>query len=362
MASSPNGFNFSEAYRKMQPTAERSIITARETAHKTILADAMKSAAKVVDLARLAFGLPVAPERELDDWFGKAVKKGDKHFSLQIDTEEAARIATLLLSDAIHSGYYNISALVIAASFSGKRLCPDDSKIVELARAALADAPRKRGMSFTANLTLPQSQDISKFTTAVAASLDGSTVKAALDAVHSDARSLSTKLVANINQTLQTLTNENRRLAEEVDLLWWHMGGQSFLLGVPVVQVQETALPLLIGADVAAMVTVLPGPHGAYGIIRRALGATADKDQSIADTVLALPAEHRRPFLGEKVFQADDVAVLHYAVKMVSDDDGDQLGPGFEKTTGLKPQTKLTRYQIALQAYHERLFIKHGWL
>jgi hypothetical protein len=110
------------------------------------------------------------------------------------------------------------------------------------------------------------------------------------------------------------------------------------------------------------MVTVLPGPHGAYGIIRRALGPTADKDQTIADTVLALPAEHRRSFLGDKAFQADDIAVLHHAVKMVSDDDTDRLGAGFQRATGLKSQTKLTRYQIALQSYHERLFIKHGWL
>jgi hypothetical protein len=78
--------------------------------------------------------------------------------------------------------------------------------------------------------------------------------------------------------------------------------------------------------------------------------------------VLALPAEHRRSFLGDKAFQADDIAVLHHAVKMVSDDDTDRLGAGFQRATGLKSQTKLTRYQIALQAYHERLFIKHGWL
>ncbi|QND23747.1 hypothetical protein HB774_30140 (plasmid) [Rhizobium leguminosarum bv. viciae] len=362
MASASKSFDFSERYRNMQPTAERSIVEAREIAHKTIVVEAPKSVTKIVDLTRVAFSLPVPPERDFDGWFGKAVKKGDKHFSLQIDKEEAARIATLALSSLVSSGYYGVAALVIAASVAGRRESPGNNEIVQQARTGLAEAPRRRGVAFSATVTTPQVKDISALFAAVVSSGDPQTIKSAIEGVHADARSVSAALVSSVNQTLQTLTNENRRLAEEVDLLWWHLGGHSFLLDVPFSSLPEEAVPMVIGADVAAMVTALPGPYGAYGIIRKALGATADHEQSIVETVGNLPTESRSDFLGNKPFEADDLAILHGAVKAAGSEEVVSLGPRFEKITAINAETKFTRYELALQAYHERLFIKHGWL
>ncbi|MBZ6077575.1 GTPase-associated system all-helical protein GASH [Microvirga puerhi] len=362
MASSSNDFNFSEAYRNLQPTADRSITAARENAHRALRAEAPKSVQKLVDLTRLAFGLPVPEESALEEWFEKPVRKKDAHFSLQIDKEEAARIATLVLSDIIQSRYPSTPALVIAASFSGRRSSPDNGKIVLDAKRALAEAARNRGLSFNAKIDPPQSQDVSKTINAAAASLDSDTVKTALAAVNGEAKSLTSRLIVNINNALQALTAENRRLAEEVDLLWWHLGGYSYVLDRPLSEFDDLALPLVVGNDVAAMVNVLPGPHGALGIIKRALGSTALNEQKISETLKALPSESRPAFLGGGASGANDIAVLNFGVKTLVDEGTGALGRSFQKITGFSGETKLTRYQIALQAYYERLFIKHGWL
>jgi hypothetical protein len=98
------GFTFAEAYRTLQPSADRTITSARETAHKAIRAEATNNVRRQADLARLAFRLPVPPDSGLETWFVKHVQKADSHFSPDMDKEEAARIATLLLLDVIRSG------------------------------------------------------------------------------------------------------------------------------------------------------------------------------------------------------------------------------------------------------------------
>lgn len=357
-----SSFAFAEAYRTLQPGADRTITSARESAHKAIRAEAAKNGRRLADLARLAFGIPVPPDSALETWFVRPIQKTDSHFSPDMDHEESARIATLVLLDVIRSGSKSTPALVIAASFCGRRGSPDGGTVVSEAKSALADLARDRRLSFNTKMATPSWQSLAKPFQAVASNPDGNNIKAALEAINAEAKDSAANLVKTFNETLGALTVENRRLADEVDLLWWHLGGWSYVLNKPLSDVPNLILPLVIGNDVATMISALPGPHGALGIIKQALGAHAADEQKISETLKAYPADLLPLAVGSQYEGLDGIAPLNYGLVTLLNDGGAGFATAFKRTAKISADTKLTRFEIAQQAYYERVFIKHGWV
>lgn len=354
--------NFVEAYRDMQPAASRDVIVAREASYKTILKDAPKDITKLLDLVRLYFDLSPIDDTALDNWFGKALRQKDKVFSLQRDKEEAARIAALGLLGIVQNGFPVTPALVVAASFSGKRRTLDDGRVVSAAVSALADNARTRGLGFTARVPNAKLSTAAPLATITAGS-DPAAIKTALEAVGAEYKSALSATVTGVNQALEDLVRENRRLAEEVDLLWWHLGGWSYLLNAPLKSIDPLAVPIVIGNDVASMISTLPGPHGALGIIRQALGDGCNEEQKLSDTLRALPSSSRAVLLNNFPAGGNDIAPLHFGLRALEfEASGPSQASVFKRSTQLSFDIKLTRFEIARQAFYERMFIKHGWL
>lgn len=354
-------FNFIDAYRDMQPTASREVIAAREAAYLSILKEAPKTSVRLAELTRVYFGLAIHDEDGFDAWFGKAIRQKDKFISLQRDKEEVSRIAALALMGGIRSGWAFTPALVLAASFLGKRPTPDGGRVLDEANRSLAEAARNRTLTFSARVPNPKFAISSQLAT-IATNADPSAVKAALETVGSEVKSALTSTVTGVNEAFEDLVKENRRLAEEVDLLWWHLGQWSYVLDRPLADVDPAALPFVIGNDVASMVSVLPGPHGALGIIRRALAGTELESQKVSDTLRSLQSADRALVLKQSRAGAKDIAVLSCGLQLIEDEPSASQAAAFKRATSIAFDTKLTRYEIARQAYYERLFIKHGWL
>lgn len=110
------------------------------------------------------------------------------------------------------------------------------------------------------------------------------------------------------------------------------------------------------------MVNTLPGPHGALGIVRKALGASADDRQTIEATLKAVEPDDRAKLLvGAR--DKDVIASLNHGLALLNDEaTADSFAKTFLKRTALSAGTELTRFEIAAQAYFERLFIKGRWL
>lgn len=354
-------FEFAEAYRKLQPGMDRSIIGFREAAHRKVRKDLPSNPDRIVDLARLAFDIPLSGGRT-SVWLEEIVKEKDAHFSLEHDRNEARIVATILLADMIASGFPGTPALVLAGSFAGRRQTVDQEAIVMAARSALAGMSRTRRLGFRTQIAAARWQDIGKTVLAAKAG-DAATIHTALEAIAAEAKASEVRMVEKFNSALSALTNENRRLAEEVDLLWWCMGRWSYLLDRPLSEIDGRALPFVIGTDVAAMINVLPGPHGALGIIRDALGAEADTRQTIKDTFEAVQAADRAALLRDLKSQPDPIALLNAGLRLYDDDAIAASIPAlFAKHGGLSIETELTRFEIAVQAFYERMLIKSGWI
>ena len=361
MSENASTFNFADSYLKLQPGADRKIVTAREFAHKKAQKELANDANKIVDLALLAFDIPGTGHRA-PDWLETIVNEKDPHFSLKRDRNEAQIIATILLAERIHDGYQATPALVMTGSLGGLRQTPDQEAIVFAARSLLASLGRKRGMTFSSRLAQPAWRDVSKALTAAKVG-DLPSMNAAIEAVAKEAKDAETRLVGTFNKTLGQITEENRRLAEEVDLLWWRMGRWSYLLDRQLSEIDGRALPLVAGTDVATMITVLPGPHGALGVIRDILGTAADERQSLKSTFEAIPAADRASLLKDVKPDVQPIASLSAGLQLYDDDSIVASLPAiFAKRTGVSIDTELTRFQIAVQAFYERMLIKSGWI
>ncbi|RWE24775.1 MAG: hypothetical protein EOS41_14390 [Mesorhizobium sp.] len=361
MSENENTFDFAQAYRNLQAGADRKIVVAREAAHKKARKDLNKSADKLVDLAFLAFDIPVASTRT-PTWLEAIVKEKDPQFSLEHDRNEARITATILLADMIQSGFHGTPALVLTASLAGRRQTVDEQAIVLAARSALAKIGRNRGLPFSTKIAAAGWRDLSKSILAAKAG-DPTAIHTALEAVAAEAKAGEARLVEKFNGALSDLTNENRRLAEEVDLLWWRMGRWSYLLDRSFSEIDQRALPFVLGADVAMMINVLPGPHGALGIIRDMLGAEADTRQTFKSSFEAISVAERATLLKGVKADVVPIASLHAGLRLFDDDSiAASISTIFEKRTGVSIETELTRFQIAVQAFYERMLIKSGWI
>jgi hypothetical protein len=358
-----DGFDFADAFRELQPAAERSLVDARVVALNELSTEARKSVSKIVGLTRIAYDIPLADGDGTGEWLQDTLREKEASFSLSRDREDARIMSAIVLDSILHAGsYQRVATLLLAATFAGQRRAPGDGKLELAARDIFSESARNRGLKFSTRIAKSQWRETSQATASIATTFDAATVKTAIEAVAAEAKAAEARAIEKFNTALDQLTAENVRLAEEVDLLWWHLGGWSYILKRPLDSIEATSLPFVIGSDVAQMVNSLPGPQGALGIIRKALGTSADEKQTIEATLKAVSPDDRAKLLVD-TRDKDVIASLNHGLALLDDEStADSFRKTFQKRTGLASGTKMTRFEIAAQAYFERLFIKGGWL
>lgn len=351
-------FNFSDSYRTLQPLASRELVTARESSHAEITKQ-IKLATHVLDLCRLAFGLSVRSEGELATLLIAEVRKGDVQFSLTHDRAEAGRIATLVLTERLAQHFIQDAIAVLAASFAGLRTSADEDGLTCRAITCLAQKARATGRAKRApTITYPRVEDRSALVTALD-QLNPQTIKPLVEALIGDDRTAGEGLAKSATAATQELFLENQRLAEEIDLLWWHIGDWSECLDRPFTRVPEHGKGLIAGADLAAIIRALPGPYGATGILRRSLGSDADQPTKLSEAVEALSPEDLNK--AYRTCTDTDILPIHTAVQLYVERGRGAWGQAFEKTCGLSADVQLSPYKIALQAFWESSLVKHSW-
>jgi hypothetical protein len=112
--------------------------------------------------------------------------------------------------------------------------------------------------------------------------------------------------------------------------------------------------------DIGEMVSAAPGPYGTYGIIRKALGDLAEEKFKLSDAVKELSDEFDG--LISKPVSRYAAAPIHGAVGEVLLEGIPVVAAQFKRRTGLPFDVKLTGYELAVQAYHERMLSKLGWV
>lgn len=349
-------------YRALQPSQTRELIEARRSSFQKLQAASNKHNRRVLDLARIAYGIPHPAESDAEAWFDQIVKTDDRAFSVKHDAAEAALIAALVLRSRLALGLNYTSIVVHAAAFAGKRPTPDKGQLSLAARMAIEQIARARGASSASpQVTTAKAMAILPLIQKYKEDQDVGSEIQALEAIQKDYTAQLTQIVSSADSAVTALYSENRRLAEEVDLLWWHLGRHSLLLDRPIESIDAPVRPIVIGMDIAKMINELPGPFGVYGIIRQALGPLADTPVKVSEAIRALQPEHGR-LVGTVSIGNYGLAPIFGASADALHGDGVPSGIQFKKKTGLSFETKLTGYELAIQAYHEGLLFKQEWI
>ncbi|RWP76623.1 GTPase-associated system all-helical protein GASH [Mesorhizobium sp.] len=352
-------FDFVSEYRGLQPTAEREQITARSASFEKAMADANGSIDRVIDLAYFAYRLPIPVESDASQWFGSILRTDDPTFSIDLDIEETARIATLVLRRRLYDNFITTPIIVHSAAFAGKRQTVDKHGLSYASRQTLADLVKRRGSSVTRpQISSGKAGAISELIKKLGDGSGETENVQVFEAILEDYNSQIKQVVTSANKAVETAWTENRRLAEEIDLLWWHLGGHSYLLDRPIAEIPALLRPAVVGMDIGEMISAAPGPHGTYGIIRKALGETADETFKLGDVVKELSRDFSDLISNQVSRYA--IAPVHGVFGDVLLGDTPVVGAQFKRRAGLALDTKLTGYELAVQAYHERMLKKLG--
>jgi hypothetical protein len=353
-------FRFLEAYRSAAPAETREVVEARRNAHENLFALVTKMD-KVYDLCRIAFALPFDKET-VSEWFEKTVKAADIHFSLGIDKAEAARLATLVLRDLAWRSGVQCSLASLVASYCGKREPGGGDLLGEAHEAISASASERRIVLADKKITMPAAKDLKAELEAAETNFQGPTVRAALDAVSADLRDGATKMANAANDAAAALRSDVTRLTEEVDMLWWHIGDWSELIGRPRSALAGPAIALASAAELGDLVRSIPGPYGAYGLLRRALAKAADTKTTLKSSIEGIEVDVLSKLRKPLPEGARMLFPVHAAINLAVERGTTHWTETLEGLLGAIPAMEVSLYELAVQAFRERLLIGYGGL
>jgi hypothetical protein len=353
-------FDFIQSYRDIDESASREIVDAR---HKSFekLSSSISGIKQIYDLCCLAYQVePFAAE----SWFEEPVREFDPHFVARKDKIDAGRIAALLLREQLASHDSDTALAVIAASYCGRRRSADGDVLTSQANDELLAAVESRRVSEGAKLGVPAKfKSIKTETDAVGQQnpAQGSVVKTAIDAAAAASEAAVKALAETVRGPINAVREDVARLAEEVDMLWWCIGDWHELLKKPRADTAAGLKMVVSGIELGAMVHELPGPYGAYGILRRISGAEAAGKSSLQAAVKSLTQDDARKLSKDIPDGLKPLFPIHTAIGLVVQY-GTAWESEFSKAIPDLGSLELSHYELGIQAFRERALVVHGGL
>lgn len=343
--------DFASAYRSLVPDADRDLVNARKL-NFTALQKQITEPKRVLDLCRIA--LQGGEHRSgVAEWFSKTIKRKDPQFSLEHDKAEAARIASLLLRSRMTANDDFVALAVLVASRDGQRDFVDDALLLAARQQLVRTAERARRIVLNIP-TPPLPRDLNSQLAGVASG-DPNKIRSAIAAVDADLG----RMMGFGGQLVSALATQQvtvARLAEELDMLWWHIGGWSELLSRPWSDLAHTTLPLVAGFDLGDLARTVAGPAGIEGILFRLLADDAHAEVDLVAAVSQIDKPTAGHLLNGLEIEFPDLLPVHTAVRLATVDPPN-LASNFADSTGIN-DVSLGRWRMAVHSYRERALMR----
>jgi hypothetical protein len=317
------------------------------TAMKDALTDEHSAA-----LARLYFGLQVTDADT--EWFRSEIGKNDPMFSLVQNGREAAVLSEAILWEAAQGGDAFAGVVVLSTESSGLRVPVVNAQHIVDFRTTLNNmSVRERGLIPTKIKPLSVSTITPEQLTG-AASLPAA---AALYGQANDELRKATQLAFTETQKILASTvDQLEEGREEVDILWWLIGGWSRLLNCPF---NSLSPGTAAGVDLADLSRRVEGPFAAISLIRRALlplkkprgGKVSFASLGDAFT----EAEFKSLNICSSLANVGDLCPVLTAISKSAEMGHGAWSTSFEKITGLQAKSDFEVEILALQAMRERI-------
>ena len=363
--------SFADWYRAAGVEPSTDLLTKRWTAIEGFMEAA--TTGSVLDTVRLFHGLPSRSEG-FDAAFREPFKAADAAFAMSGNDLEVSLLAGSVAGAIIEQGgsrRADVTALaMVCADYSGSRRMESFPFFVDRARQYLLErSAALRAMAREVELNAP---DLGKATKhymvtytpegrielqprgTIDAAAAGETMREALAALSAFGESAA-GAVGALNQRLKLL-------AEECDIFWWAFSGFSRELQRSFDDIEASAAPLIAAKELAALVTVPPGPVSARAILDRVLrgaGTGTRMRVTLADAIQQAPGDWLA------VWSASDIVALHgdlcptlIAAQRASEvRTPDAWVEAVEELTGISTRIVRDPIDLALQSYYEHLLV-----
>jgi hypothetical protein len=354
-------FNFADNYRAAGLTTGADALRARQEPF-----DELRRAIDprtATDLTRLYFGLSVPRGT---NWFRDAFAATDASFSLIDNAREASVLAAGLLEAAVADGKVFAALATLTAGVSGLRqppVRPDLIAVMGFAIREKAVSARQQAPADPNKIRLPSKSKMATELAALAQTPDLQTASTLLKQLSEESADITKNLATQVLNVVQPLVAQVLTLREEVEMLWWHVGGWSRLLDKPFAELELGLAAVLAGIDMADMSRSETGPAAAPAIFQRTLAAGRKGKTgkiSIKDAVGALPQDQfDRLTLPAALGTVPDVCpVLTAFAKAKEIGAGPTWHASFGRTTGLDAGLAFAPLELAMQAFREWLLLR----
>lgn len=316
-------------------------------------------------LIRLAFKthVPAAGRKseDLDDVYKSIVSTisgGDVAF----DPSQSARELQILAAAALVRLFNTLpdAALSVTMASFGRMRSPNlPMDLVGLAEEALvALSGRKHARVDIDELNLAVPEMDFKVDSEALESLEESDWEAEFERLHEVTVAAIERVVAGQNHVVEILHRQISLGEEELQMLWWLIGGYSRPLDKSFSEIDAAIKPWALAHELGNMTTVSPGPASIRALLSRA--GIGKEQLKLADAVNAVDSDWAKAASDSK-WVSPVTTPIHYALEQRA-----ELGStntwqaGWSTLTGLAADVSLPSILMAELFYREHLFLFVG--
>ncbi|GJD97659.1 GTPase-associated system all-helical protein GASH [Methylobacterium iners] len=353
-------FNFADSYRAAGLNPGPEILRLRQGPFDALRKGMDPTAA--TNLTRLYFGLDVPGGT---DWFRDAFGETDSSFSMYDNEREAAVLAAGLLEAGLDDGKSYAGLAPLTAAAAGARTPLVRPELLELAKTALISDAIKGRQRSSANpglLKLPGKSKAPAEITTLLTSPDWNKLGTILNQMVSESNEWTKNLTNQVFGVVKPLVEQVAELREEVDMLWWHVGGWSRVLEKPFSELKPALAAVMAGLDLADLSRTPIGIAAAPAILQRTVTSANRKKTTsvtISDAVDAMTADELEKLEIEEALDGvpEICPVLTAFAKASEIGAGTAWHASFKKATRLEPALAFSPVGLATQVYRERLLL-----
>jgi len=316
-------------------------------------------------LTRLAFKTPVPASgrksENLTDSYNKLIpliSGGDTGFDPAQSERELQVLAAAALM-RLSATLPDAALIVTTASFDGNRKPDLPMDLVGAAeKELLALSARSHARTGIEELKLA----VPKVDFAVAPEameeMEPTVWKEQLDKLHDATMASIERVVAGQNRVVEALHKQISLDEEELQMLWWLLGGFSRHSNTPFADIEDHVRPLALAHELGEMTAVSPGPASVRAMLARA-GIRAE-ELKIDEVVNAVDIEWAKSVSGSSLV-SPATTPIHFALEQRSElGSSSAWQASWSGLTGLSPDVSVSALKLAELFYREHLFLNVG--
>ena len=354
------GFNFADRYRAAGLAPGPDIIHLRQEPFDK-LRKAMSSD-RAISLVRLFFGLS-EPIENTSSWFREAFAEADPSFTMLDNAREAAVLSSCLLSAAFQErdkGHVEAGLAVLTTGAHNRQ---------PIVMPTLIEDARDHLDALSVEVRTPSEVDVATIRRSSVSKVaeEADRLAQAPDWPQAVAlfKKVSDESQAGFGQTSAVLTPLARHvdlLQEEVNMLWWYVGGWSKVLDRPFLELALPVAAVLAGIDLAGLVQTIPGPVAARALLHKLI-RTGRRGKTttimVKDAINAIPndALQKLKFSGVLNHIPDICPLLTALQKAAEIGKGMAWHQAFRKVTSLTEDVAFTPIDLSMQVYREAMLV-----